>query len=131
MTACAAITRRCATGSVEVEAPAHLLIVDDDERIRSLLTKFLRQNGFLVTVAQDAAQARQIGAAETINYKTEQLVERVVADRVRRRRIEAKRVGELAAKAAGQIPVLTLDVEHHDRVTPRQQRRHHQPHAFT
>lgn len=60
MTACAAITRRCATGSVEVEAPAHLLIVDDDERIRSLLTKFLRQNGFLVTGAQDAAQARQI-----------------------------------------------------------------------
>lgn len=39
---------------------AHLLIVDDDERIRVLLQKFLMRNGFLVTVARDAAQARRI-----------------------------------------------------------------------
>ena len=32
---------------------AHLLIVDDDERIRSLLQKFLMRNGFLVTAARD------------------------------------------------------------------------------
>jgi two-component system phosphate regulon response regulator OmpR len=38
----------------------HLLIVDDDERIRGLLQKFLVRNGFLVSVARDAAQARRI-----------------------------------------------------------------------
>jgi two-component system, OmpR family, phosphate regulon response regulator OmpR len=38
----------------------HLLIVDDDERIRVLLQKFLMRNGFLVSVARDAAQARRI-----------------------------------------------------------------------
>ncbi len=39
---------------------AHLLIVDDDERIRGLLQKFLIRNGFLVTSARDAAHARRI-----------------------------------------------------------------------
>ena len=44
--------------SVEVEA--HLLIVDDDERIRTLLKKFLMRNGFLVSAARDAAHARRL-----------------------------------------------------------------------
>ncbi len=39
---------------------AHLLVVDDDERIRTLLQKFLMRNGFLVTAARDAAHARRI-----------------------------------------------------------------------
>ena len=38
----------------------HLLVVDDDERIRGLLQKFLIRNGFLVTTARDAAQARRL-----------------------------------------------------------------------
>ncbi len=38
----------------------HLLIVDDDERIRLLLRKFLARNGFLVSVARDAAHARRV-----------------------------------------------------------------------
>lgn len=38
----------------------HLLIVDDDERIRGLLQKFLMRSGFLVSTARDAAQARRI-----------------------------------------------------------------------
>jgi len=39
---------------------AHLLIVDDDERIRDLLQKFLMRHGFLVSAARDAAHARRI-----------------------------------------------------------------------
>jgi two-component system phosphate regulon response regulator OmpR len=39
---------------------AHLLVVDDDERIRGLLQKFLVRGGFLVSVARDAAQARRL-----------------------------------------------------------------------
>jgi two-component system, OmpR family, phosphate regulon response regulator OmpR len=40
------------------DAP-HLLIVDDDTRIRELLRKFLSGKGFRVTVAADAAEARR------------------------------------------------------------------------
>lgn len=42
------------------EIAAHLLIVDDDERIRALLQKFLIRNGFMATVARDAAHARRL-----------------------------------------------------------------------
>lgn len=38
----------------------HLLIVDDDERIRGLLQKFLMRHGFLVSAARDAAHARRL-----------------------------------------------------------------------
>ena len=38
---------------------AHLLIVDDDTRIRELLQKFLSGKDFRVTVAADAAEARR------------------------------------------------------------------------
>ena len=37
-----------------------ILIVDDDERIRSLLKKYLMRNGFLVSAARDAAHARRL-----------------------------------------------------------------------
>lgn len=39
---------------------AHILIVDDDERIRSLLRRFLQKNDYLVSCAKDAAQARRL-----------------------------------------------------------------------
>jgi len=39
------------------EAP-HLLVVDDDERLRGLLRRYLVENGFRVTGAGDAAEAR-------------------------------------------------------------------------
>jgi two-component system phosphate regulon response regulator OmpR len=38
----------------------HLLIVDDDERIRALLARFLRKSGYMVTMARDALQARRL-----------------------------------------------------------------------
>jgi len=41
-------------------ADIHLLIVDDDERIRGLLQKFLVRHGFLVSAARDAAHARRL-----------------------------------------------------------------------
>lgn len=40
------------------DAP-HLLVIDDDRRIRTLLSRFLGENGFRVTVAGDAAEARK------------------------------------------------------------------------
>ena len=38
--------------------PPHLLVVDDDARLRALLRRFLSEQGFRVTVAPDAAAAR-------------------------------------------------------------------------
>lgn len=38
----------------------HLLIVDDDERIRTLLKRYLTQLGARVSVAEDAASARRL-----------------------------------------------------------------------
>ncbi len=40
------------------ETAPHILVVDDDTRIRELLRKYLVENGFRVTTAQDAAAAR-------------------------------------------------------------------------
>lgn len=37
---------------------AHILVVDDDLRLRSLLQRYLQENGFAVSAAQDAEQAR-------------------------------------------------------------------------
>ena len=42
------------------QSDPHLLIVDDDERIRTLIARYLKNNGFLVTTARDAAHARRI-----------------------------------------------------------------------
>ena len=42
------------------EPEAHLLIVDDDERIRGLLQKFLMRHGFWVSAARDAVHARKL-----------------------------------------------------------------------
>ncbi len=39
------------------DAP-HVLVVDDDQRIRDLLARYLVQNGYRVTTASDAATAR-------------------------------------------------------------------------
>jgi two-component system phosphate regulon response regulator OmpR len=42
---------------METEQP-HVLVVDDDRRLRELLRRFLADNGFRVTVAGDAREAR-------------------------------------------------------------------------
>jgi two-component system, OmpR family, phosphate regulon response regulator OmpR len=38
----------------------HLLVVDDDQRLRGLLQRYLSANGFRVTAAADAAEARTL-----------------------------------------------------------------------
>ncbi len=42
---------------MEADLP-HILVVDDDDRLRELLRKFLSENGFRVTTSSDAADAR-------------------------------------------------------------------------
>ena len=39
---------------------AHILVIDDDERLADLLSRYLSSNGFLVTIAHNTAEARQL-----------------------------------------------------------------------
>lgn len=55
------------TKAVQRQAPSplgddapHILVIDDDRRIRSLLLRFLSEQQFRVSVAADAAEARRI-----------------------------------------------------------------------
>ena len=38
---------------------AHILVIDDDKRIRELLQRFLQNKGYRVTTAADGAEARR------------------------------------------------------------------------
>ena len=42
------------------ERPYHLLIIDDDQRLRHLLSQFLKENGFEVSAAESAAEASDL-----------------------------------------------------------------------
>ena len=48
-----------AARTVPADDATHLLVVDDDARIRKLLSRYLVENGFRVSVAADAAEARR------------------------------------------------------------------------
>ena len=41
---------------------SHILVIDDDARLRALLQRFLRESGYLVSVAKDADDARVLVA---------------------------------------------------------------------
>jgi two-component system phosphate regulon response regulator OmpR len=43
---------------VTEQTPAHILVVDDDARLRDLLQRYLVKEGYLVTVAGDAEEAK-------------------------------------------------------------------------
>ncbi|WP_207458390.1 response regulator [Azospirillum sp. SYSU D00513] len=47
----------------DTELQPHILVVDDDTRLRELLSKYLSGNGFLVSGARDAAAARAMLAS--------------------------------------------------------------------
>lgn len=49
---------------------AHILVIDDDTRLRSLLQRFLRENDFYVSTAKDAPSAREM----LKNYKFDLLI---------------------------------------------------------
>jgi two-component system, OmpR family, phosphate regulon response regulator OmpR len=52
-------TSQAAKSEALADDAPHLLVVDDDMRIRTLLTRFLNANGFRVTAAASAAEARR------------------------------------------------------------------------
>ena len=57
------------TPAPDDDAP-HLLVIDDDTRIRNLLKQYLTENGFRVTVAGNAAPARRTQAGRDFDQLT-------------------------------------------------------------
>lgn len=51
---------RTRTKAPLADTAPHILVVDDDKRLRELLTRYLGENGFRVTSAKDAADARYL-----------------------------------------------------------------------
>jgi two-component system phosphate regulon response regulator OmpR len=47
------------TNPLPEDDAAHLLVVDDDTRIRDLLSRYLTEQGFRVTTAAEAGEARR------------------------------------------------------------------------
>lgn len=46
--------------TIPTDQKPHILVIDDDERLRMLLSRFLTENGFIVNTAHDGAHARDI-----------------------------------------------------------------------
>src|SRR6202051_137057 len=49
------------------DGPAHILVVDDDPRIRQMLTRYFEQEGYRVAAASDAAAMRGHLAANGVD----------------------------------------------------------------
>jgi two-component system OmpR family response regulator len=50
-----------------MEAPAHILVVDDDREIRRLLAEYLEKNGLRVTAARDGREMRRVLGRERVD----------------------------------------------------------------
>ena len=57
---CAAATKQENYPKDGYESRPHVLVVDDDRRIRDLLTRYLDEHGFVVLNAEDAAHAKDL-----------------------------------------------------------------------
>ncbi|MEQ8665660.1 MAG: response regulator [Rhodospirillales bacterium] len=84
--------------SASTSEPPHILVVDDDDRLRSLLRQYLSDNKFIVSVAADAAEARR--CLESITFDL------IVLDRM----MPGETGLDLAAslRRASEVPILML-----------------------
>lgn len=87
----------------------HILVVDDDTRLRSLLQRFLRENGFYVSAAKDAEDAR----ARLKDYKFDMLIVDIMMPNETGLEFLAK------LRHESNVPVIMLTAmgETHDRIT--------------
>ena len=53
-------------GTAPDDNAPHILVVDDDSRIRDLLARYLQDNGFRVTTAVDAATRARLHAQPVV-----------------------------------------------------------------
>ncbi len=93
---------------MDTELP-HILAVDDDDRLRELLRKYLTEKGFMVSTASDAADARNKLA--TIDFDL------IVLDLMMPGESGLELAGDLRRTSAIPILMLTAMAEPDDRIT--------------
>lgn len=86
----------------------HILVVDDDTRLRALLRKYLTDNGFLVVSAESAASAR-----EQLKYLSFDLV---LLDVMMPQETGIEFLKKLRAKSQVPVLMLTAMAEGNDRI---------------
>ena len=87
----------------------HILVVDDDTRLRSLLQRFLRENGFYVSVAKGAEEAREA----LKNYRFDLLI----VDIMMPNETGLEFLGKLRLESSLPVILLTAMGETEDRIT--------------
>jgi two-component system phosphate regulon response regulator OmpR len=60
-------TKPSVTGDQSLAARPHVLVIDDDDRIRDLVARYLTEHGFVVATTSGAAEARQALEAFTFD----------------------------------------------------------------
>lgn len=86
----------------------HILVVDDDDRLRDLLRQYLSDNGFMVSVAVDAEDARRRLAALSFDI--------IVLDRMMPGEDGLELAGSLRERSDIPILMLTAMAESDDRI---------------
>jgi two-component system phosphate regulon response regulator OmpR len=87
---------------------AHILVVDDDRRLRELLSRYLTENGFRVSTAENAEQARARLAGIDFDL--------LIVDVMMPGESGLELTGSLRAKSGVPILMLTAMVEADDRI---------------
>ena len=90
------------------ETAAHILVVDDDAKLRKLLARYLTENGFIVATAGDAAEAR--------NMLTSAAFDLIVLDLMMPGESGLDFAGTLRRTSAVPILMLTAMAEPEDRI---------------
>jgi two-component system phosphate regulon response regulator OmpR len=92
-----------------IETAAHVLVVDDDAKLRKLLARYLSENGFIVATAGDAAEARSMLASATFDL--------IVLDLMMPGESGLDFAGTLRRTGAVPILMLTAMAEPEDRIS--------------
>lgn len=101
-------TDRLAMTIAPTSEQPHILVVDDDDRLRILLRQYLSDNGFMVSVAGDAAEARR--CLESIAFDL------IVLDRMMPGETGLDLAGSLRRTSSVPILMLTAMAEAEDRI---------------
>ena len=88
---------------------AHILVVDDDDRIKELVKQYLSENGYLITTAKDAFEAKD--KIETIKFDL------MVLDIMMPKKSGLELTSEIKKKIDLPIILLTAKGEASERVT--------------
>lgn len=102
MRGASAISDGSVAGGGMTAPPAHVLVVDDDRRLRELLRRYLEGSGFRVSTASSAAEADEVLASFTCDILVLDLMMPGESGLAMTRRIDTERIPVLILTAMGE-----------------------------